>query len=399
MTASIDIVRAFANPYESPEKRRGYLKAACRERARSATTRFLSEIGAEVKERSDGLVDVLEEWLGAGAQLYDAMGFPFGHLERCLLTSSVDPVLSASCAALFLNLDGDGIAGAWTATYRVPSRLRLGRFATTRNGRHQVRASPERIVVCSSEDEREIALELARTTRGWKAVHGESLSVVSLGARSLPLLSRDKLDLLVPGEELDHVRPDLEGIPDEWKSAEVLLDTYAPPFLAWVADIVRTVIPLDGSGTVMRSSTHPHRFSSVAISFQCRPIQIVEALVHEASHEYLQMADRASPLEDGTDPRSYYSPLRRALRPVGSILLAFHAVGNILLLYRQCLSKSYADDGYCAACAERHTKEAAEMREALVASPALTEAGRAIVTSLAAQLGLEPPALTSERRP
>jgi HEXXH motif-containing protein len=291
----------------------------------------------------------------------------------------VDPVRAAACVALYLHLIG--CAGEWSATYREPSRLGVGRFVIARASGHRVRAGAGHLLLSPGE-EGVTATELVRTPEGWRALRGESLQVVRLGALEFPLLSRGDLDLLVTGEALRDVRADHEGVVDEWTSAVALLQRYAPPFAAWVSDIVRSVIPLEGSETIMRSSTERHRFSTVAISFRCRPVQIAEALVHESSHEYLQIAGMASPLENGTDPRAYDSPLRRALRPIGSILLAFHAVQNILLFYRECLSRGFEDDGYCAAWAVRHEKQAAQMREDLMHSRALTEAGRALVTSL-----------------
>jgi HEXXH motif-containing protein len=54
----------------------------------------------------------------------------------------------------------------------------------------------------------------------------------------------------------------------------------------------------------------------------------------------MYVLNRLGPLDDGSDPNLYYSPVSRRMRPLGVIVLAYHAVANITLFCRSCPSGS-----------------------------------------------------------
>ena len=67
---------------------------------------------------------------------------------------------------------------------------------------------------------------------------------------------------------------------------------------------------------------------------------IGELLVHEATHAYVHLLEHAGPVDDGSDATLYYSPFKRAMRPIRAILLAFHAFANVALFYRALLRRN-----------------------------------------------------------
>jgi HEXXH motif-containing protein len=377
----------FACPLERPEQREALLPRLWRARAQAATSGLADEVEREIAAKSSGLLESCRAL--PPSQLHDAAlkGFPVGLLERASATGAADPVHAAAQAAAHLHLYG--ASGQWSARLRRPARLAFGRW-TSRAGRvHSVSANGRAIEVESERDGQRSRFSLTRTGSTWLPEGDFSeLATARLWGDALPVYLAADLELLATGESLDAVDEDAAAMVEQLELAARLVSEHAPSYAVWIHAITAGVIPLRGSMTSTQSSTHSHRFSILAASMGCRPVQIAEAFVHESSHEYFQMADRLQQLEDGSDPLLYYSPLRRTGRPVRSVYLAFHAMANMVLFFRACLNNGYQDDGYCAWYARHYAEAARGMVADLVRSPGVTANGRHLAEQLALRLGV-----------
>ena len=114
---------------------------------------------------------------------------------------------------------------------------------------------------------------------------------------------------------------------------------------------------------------------------------LAEMLVHEATHQYMYILCRLGDIDDGSDPKLYYSPVRRMERPLWAIVLAYHAFANVLLLYRLCRQSGIEDDGYCSRHEALLVPQLRELERVLTQTNALTEIGRGLVEPLSERIG------------
>jgi hypothetical protein len=118
-----------------------------------------------------------------------------------------------------------------------------------------------------------------------------------------------------------------------YSAALGLLREIAPGALEWIRAATRLIVPMrsrtDGR---VRSTSHPRHVGAVFMNLP-DVVPLLEALIHESAHQHYFLADMATPLVADTALR-LYSPLRRELRPLRGVFLAFHALAFIEQLYR-----------------------------------------------------------------
>ena len=104
--------------------------------------------------------------------------------------------------------------------------------------------------------------------------------------------------------------------------------------------MVRQVLPLrDGAG-LTTSSTAYWRPGVLYCANRPDPAALAEMLLHEGTHQYMYVLRRLGSLDDGSDTALYHSPLSGQSRPIGTIVLAYHAAANITLFCRACPPES-----------------------------------------------------------
>ncbi len=64
------------------------------------------------------------------------------------------------------------------------------------------------------------------------------------------------------------------------------------------------------------------------------PTILGEILVHECSHQYLSLLRDFGPLADEAAGETSFSPIKKMDRPIDKVLVGAHAVGNMILYYR-----------------------------------------------------------------
>jgi HEXXH motif-containing protein len=117
------------------------------------------------------------------------------------------------------------------------------------------------------------------------------------------------------------------------------------------------------------------------ISFPALSVRVAEGLIHESSHPLFHFALLDTLFANGQDQRLYYSPYRRADRPIDRILLAFHAFANVALFYRRLRTVPEFKD-LAAAEIESHRELLAPMATVLEQSDGLTPDGRAFFEAI-----------------
>ena len=120
--------------------------------------------------------------------------------------------------------------------------------------------------------------------------------------------------------------------------AMAFLTTLAPEYAVWVTRVLRGIIPLETKSGGINSGSCRAELGVIHASIDCPIEGYAEMLVHEATHQYFYILRRLGRVEDGSDPTLYFSPVKQTGRPIGMILLAYHAFANVVLLGRRCTS-------------------------------------------------------------
>jgi HEXXH motif-containing protein len=190
--------------------------------------------------------------------------------------------------------------------------------------------------------------------RSWKpAVVGDPLAV----ARALPRIQR----------------------------AMELLRTVSPAAASWVSQVTRLLVLVDAPRPDLSvSSSDFARPGEVTLSIPTEIAGLAETFVHECSHQYLHLLELLGPMDTGTDPTLYYSPVKGTGRPIRAILVAFHAFGNVALYYEDVLrrSRSRRARAYCQMHRDKNLDDLRIFAEHLHRSPGLTPLGTALWTPL-----------------
>lgn len=163
-----------------------------------------------------------------------------------------------------------------------------------------------------------------------------------------------------------------------------LIDAVAPEFSAYVSHLLRglALISIPNTGDVRRQSgsslNHP---GLPTCTYPGEVDWLAETIVHEASHQYMQLLQRAFPLCTDDDKKQYYSSIKGMHRGLERQLVGYHAVVNMVRFRRALI----ANDGETSDRLEalgRFEKYAAEMRVELRGATGFTAEGQAFVSEL-----------------
>ena len=291
---------------------------------------------------SIGLAELLEKWLEVPG---DVFWHPtIGQLRAGLTSEDTVPLkwlVEIGCMAQL-----DGASGSWNFQLDVPQRLWVGRWLLPEIVSGVVHGDANEICINAQSSHGSLSpLKLSRDnkTQDWNAYQ--------LPQETFELPAVDftpgKRIFLVPAEMLDEkLLPEfpgaqfqeganLGGFAVSLKRAAELLSQYAPEYLRWVADVVNFVAPVVVPTGIIGSSSTPKHSGLVSISEGPRPLTIAELLVHEASHQYFFVASCLGKVHERSEGL-FYSRLAQRERPIERILLAYHALGNMLLFYDRC---------------------------------------------------------------
>jgi HEXXH motif-containing protein len=364
--------RGFACPYEPFDEE--FLAAITVVHTRELMRRFLGRFGEPLRARSDGLVPTLERWLSEDATFDDVWDTAFGRLRFCLhFPTQVDVVRAAATAALRI-AERSGRAD-WEARFERPARILIGRNLLPAADRIGVTAGGGCIEMRVSRGGRTETVTLPRPMPSdASAATCDVLASTDVeGARFL-ILTKEAWEAGEFGEDAI-ADPDPDSILPHLETMLRLVARESPLYFDWIRRVVRRILPLPDDPRVMTSSTDPWRPGVLYSANRPNPAALAEMWIHEGSHQYMYVLTRLGPLEDGSDPNLYYSPVSRRMRPLGVIVLAYHAVANITLFCRSCPPGSRLRPRET----EKTFVEAlAAFEKILLRSQAVTAAGRAL---------------------
>jgi HEXXH motif-containing protein len=176
---------------------------------------------------------------------------------------------------------------------------------------------------------------------------------------------------------------------DRWNnltSAIGVLESFVPHYAGWVRRVFRAVIPLISPRGVTMSSSDATAPGVIRMSLDHDPITIGELLIHESAHLYFHLLEHGGPVINGADPALYWSPFRRAERPIRNLLLAYHAFVNVVLYYRSLEGVREANRVAIRAVSETIEQHLAQIDGPLECSHGLTPRGRFVWSALHQEL-------------
>lgn len=167
-------------------------------------------------------------------------------------------------------------------------------------------------------------------------------------------------------------QPRIDVLHAGWR---VILDK-TPQFGPWVASTTAGCLLLEQSGSheAQSGSSYDHP-GLICIEPPDDAVFCGEILVHECSHQHMLVYTMVVPLVKPGSEEAYFSPIKRASRPVERVLSGAHAVGNMLLYYYELDRKMTLDAKARARFEEHRDWFAKDYRPALDQSRSLTEAG------------------------
>lgn len=339
--------RGFACPLEGLDKL--LLQSVAREHSRETVRRFLEQYRPTLNRCGYGIVDQLELWLGNvetdfASCWHDAFG------DARLLLGRTDTTVAVNIgAALALHMGSCGLPGEWEIDLSSPAQYRWGRWLLGESRRITVLSDGSAAVVRTSSDATDQEIRVMRSDGEWLPESGNPTQLPLVGTQRSQVVLLPKA-AVEKGSVIDTFPPLLEEIPAEitalWQDAFTLIGRHAPIYDAWVQDVVRHIALLETSVSGMvHSGSYHYRDGLIHASSRSSLMSLAEVLVHEASHQYFYLLSRLGQVDDGTDKNLYYSPLAATERSLDRILLAYHACGNIVLLYRLCQQNGAPDSG------------------------------------------------------
>ncbi|MBQ4851220.1 HEXXH motif-containing putative peptide modification protein [Pseudoalteromonas sp. MMG012] len=122
------------------------------------------------------------------------------------------------------------------------------------------------------------------------------------------------------------------------------LESHFPEFYLWSIALIHEIIPMDHTKNKgIKSQSYAFWPNQIHLKGHNNLLLILDVIIHENSHMYFNIVELTTPLFISKTPE-IYSPLKKVKRPMKMVLLAFHALGNILLLYKKIYQKNLYSD-------------------------------------------------------
>lgn len=195
------------------------------------------------------------------------------------------------------------------------------------------------------------------------------------------LVLRDFDDLVT--KALPTIDPRMVEVLDK---AVQLIELYTPMYVPWVRRTVHNIFILYPRSDTIESGSVEHYLGLIHLSAHAAPLPLAELLVHEASHQHMNLLTKLGPIDDGSDANTYYSPPVNKYRRLSLIMAAYHAFANVLLFYRLCRTRGIAEQRECDRQESILRPWLEKLEEPLRDNPALTDIGRALWEPLKSQL-------------
>jgi HEXXH motif-containing protein len=366
------------------------------EYASGLTAAYIGRHAQEIASNTVGVIEFLARWVSHGddrkplgliEQPVPGWDYAFGDVYRSMFSKEGHSRVAVLVAA---HLSAIGQPGNWSATLNEPLQLRWGDWLLPPAQNIVVETNGlAGTVSLTAQGHRLSRINLEVREGRWVASQGRQLLRVHRHGVSISLLTRDGLAMRDYEDLLERAVPDIDPrMLEVYGDALDLLETYAPEYLPWIARTVHQLFLLYPKPHKVESGSVEHYLGLVHLTAHGEPLPVAELLLHEASHQYMNVAAKLKPLDDGSDNRCYWSPAVETERPIAKIVAAFHAFGNVLRFYRRCAESGHPNQRECQRQEQLLRGWMDHLVPPLRSSSALTEIGNAICRPLMQELGL-----------
>lgn len=379
--------RGFAGPFMRFDDT--LLEYVVAEHAREVVGTFLTLHGAQLDAVSPSLRAFLHAGV-TGVIPFERVWSPaFGRAAAMLASSGDSEEIAAVATALGWRFAEQGTRGAWSVALARPLTLHAGRYVLPPATHLAVTSESSRLRLTLGAGPALREYLFRQTSTGWKPYGAEGGLRRNAEVDGVVLLSHG----VAEDEGRRYLAPlllpegDIGAAVAAHTAAMNVLDRCAPPYARWVRRLLRAVIPLETRTGEINSGSSRDEPGVIHASIDCAVEVYCEMLVHEVSHQTFYTIRRLGPVDDGTDPTLYDSPVKETGRPIAMILLAYHAFANVILLGRQCRRNPLMAGSEYFIRNELHLIPiVARLEEALLATRSLTRIGSALWEPLAAEL-------------
>lgn len=391
-------LRGFACP--QAELNRAVLDLLVVDHCRQVLLAFLDRHGEDVAASSSRLTDVLARWAAHGDGFEAAWSLAFGDMHAALvIPTEVD--VTRVAAAVGLRLNGEGTTGMWEARLNEPAAFRFGRWLLPRASAIRVESTKDTVDVELKTLNGTSVVAFRRGRDGWSASNGIELPIVdragvcfsiSPASALTPEAGRRLLDADAYSFDISEVADDVSWHRVCEESVDLLSEA-APEYVPWVGAVLRDLVPLQARPRVFNSGSDRYSPGVVCLSNQPYRWVLAEMLVHECTHQYMNIVTRLGSIDDGTDHELHFSPFRNKDRPIMFLVVAYHAFANVLLFYRSARARGMVPEpipGQEEAFTNREATLARQLEQIegpLAVSTALTPIGRALWEPLRGLVG------------
>lgn len=373
----------FASPYDGGTY--DFFRLLAAEYSRTLCQAFLARFREPLEQSAGGLLPIVDAWVEYSPR-FDEVFHPSFGLVRQALDEDDPGAWVAAAAALALQLHASGTEGKWSAMIRQPTGLLWGSCRLPEGEGIEVDADACRVTVTVHTGRGVQQVRMPRVG-SWEAPHPGRLADFHLADGRIRILKPPGLEgrrlLRVGDAEVSDA--DASHLKRISQAAADLLDRAAPEYAQWVARAVWGVVPArTPEGELISGSVSACPWL-IKACYPAAPEALAELLVHEASHQFFYLLSQLGQVDDGSDPTLYYSPLKDTGRPIGMILLAYHACANMLQLHRAFGSTGHDTDF------TRHresvlAEQVAVLDHHLCTTTSLTQIGQALWQPLSVKL-------------
>lgn len=379
----------FSGPLDFSDEADEMIRLVATEHYRAVGEQFLDKFGALVGQSSLGLLDCIADGVSGDLSLSTVWRPSFGIAKRALLEERVH-LTDPATIAVELALAFGSCAGRdydWSFSVPKPTCFAVGRYVVAVNSKARIRLNDTALQLEQPDAENLIFRRDANELRFEGDPAGiEAMPQLQIGDHQVVFASESCLDGHDRSELPFAVSKRGEGLLSAWSEAYSMIAAASPDYMNWVTRAIRSIIPLQAPSGSMVSGSQGHRPGEVYMTDALDPIKLAEMLVHEASHQYFQIASFLGPVQDGSDAELYYSPVVEKSRPVEKILLAYHAFANVILFLRSCQDRGIGDSNFLKSNLSRLSEEVSILQKPLETSRGLTEIGNDLWRPLAERL-------------
>jgi len=332
-----------------------------------------------------GLDDLFSRLLYADLPFELAWSSDLGNLYKVTRSGDEDQAMK-NAAAFALMAGAKGFGGEWQLELSDATKFFWDDWDLPDCDQLTVISSDANASIKLSLDGAQTQVFFERSLDGWKCqTPSRAVRLPSFGSGKRRLVLLPRYATLDQGVFQDVNALALETFPpsliEVLTQALDLLEEHLPHYFDWVVRIIRRVIVLHAGPNVLHSGSPENQHGTILISDNSRALSVAEMLIHESSHQYLELLNKLGPAVDPGHTQLYYSPAKQCDRPLHKILLAYHAFANVMLFYRGVAECGLADSRF-AKFQNVLNDELRQLEQPLLKNNAILPIGRVLVEPL-----------------